>query len=258
MSEVAVYNLSGEKVADLKLPKAVFGAKVNMDLVTQALYVYAFNQREFNANTKVRGEIRGGGRKPWAQKHTGRARQGSTRSAQWKGGARVFGPRSVSRDAKKITRKMRANAIRSILSLRATENKVLILDSIDMVKPNTKSIKIGLSRIIADARPVIVSHDANSNFNKSIINVPGWNTIYIDNLNIFDLASSDLVVMPRTVVEILANRYPEAKKKSPKVETKSPVEVVTAKNEDKPKRKIPVRKRSTQKVASLASANQKV
>jgi large subunit ribosomal protein L4 len=246
MSEVAVYNLQGEKVSDIKLSKSLFGAEVNMSLITQALYVYSQNQREFNANTKIRGEVRGGGRKPWRQKGTGRARQGSTRSAQWRGGAMVHGPRSVDRQAKKLTKKMRENALRSILSLRAQENRIYILDTIAMEKPNTKSAFKGLSKVVTHQKPVIISPDAGSHFNSSVMNIPKWKTVFIDNINTYEIASCDVVVLPKESLQILENRYGKPAKK----ESVKTISQEVPKQETAPKKKTATRPSKVKKVES--------
>src|SRR6266550_88210 len=139
MPDVALYNMQGIEVGTLSLPESVFGVEPNLGLIHQAVTTEQANQRQGTADTKTRGEIRGGGRKPWRQKGTGRARQGSTRSPQWRHGGVVFGPhpRSYVQD---MPRKMRRLAIRSVLSAKAADGQLVLVDSFRHLEPRTRAM----------------------------------------------------------------------------------------------------------------------
>jgi large subunit ribosomal protein L4 len=250
MSEAPVYNLSGQKVGTYDLSDHIFGAEINEKLLTQAVYVYRENQRQYNANTKVRSEISGGGRKPWKQKGTGRARQGSTRAAQWKGGAMVFGPRSVDRMDLKLTRKMRVAAIMSAFSKLSMQNKVYLIDSIEMKNPSTKQIAEGVHKMIEGKKVLVLNNDSHSNFYKAARNISNFCLVDSKSVNVYDLLLHDALVIPKTVMAELESRYPKIVKKAAKKteESNSPqtsVKPVTAKTAVK--KTLPKKKSVTQK-----------
>src|SRR5436190_20128249 len=139
MPSVKLYNMDGKDIGELSLPDSVFGVEPSIPLIHQAVTTEEANSRQGTADTKTRGEIRGGGRKPWRQKGTGRARQGSTRAPHWRHGGVVFGPHPRSY-VKALPRKMRRLAMRSVLSDRAAQGRILLIDSFEALEPRTKAM----------------------------------------------------------------------------------------------------------------------
>ncbi len=225
MLEAGLYNISGEKVGIEKLPPHLFGEEVNHELLAQYVYVYQFNQREFHANTKVRGDVRGGGKKPWAQKHTGRARQGSSRSPQWKGGAIVFGPRAVERMPKKLTKKMRQAAMVSALSFRAGKTEIFVLDNCEMPKPSTKQVVAALDQFVKLSSLFIISHDGG-NFVKSVRNVSGWEVKPVSAFSVFEVLKHDGLLLTKQALDQLVAMYPAPKKARSSQQTEATEAVV--------------------------------
>jgi large subunit ribosomal protein L4 len=153
--EVNVFNLSGEKVSTVELPAGIFEAPLNLDLMHQAYVRQMANARLGTHSTKTRGEVSGGGRKPWRQKGTGRARQGSTRAPHWVGGGRVHTPKPRSYE-QKMPLKMRRAALRSALSVKASEQNVVVLDVLNAMEPKTKWMAQTLNRLVGDASALIL------------------------------------------------------------------------------------------------------
>lgn len=145
--KVPVYNQKGEKVSEALLPKEIFAIKMNSDLVHQVVLSQVANRRQITAKVKDRSEVRGGGRKPWRQKGTGRARVGSTRSPIWRGGGVTFGPTTEKVFKKRIPKKMRKKALFMVLSAKAKENLLLVLDNLKIEKPKTKSMAEILNKL---------------------------------------------------------------------------------------------------------------
>jgi len=203
--EVPVYNLAGEVVGKTELNEAVFGQPFNEGLVHQAIVRYLANQRVGTANTLRRGEVSGGGKKPWRQKGTGRARQGSTRAPHWRGGGVVFGPhpRDYRQD---MPLKMRRLALRCALSQRLRENGLRILESLAVEKPRTKTVTEILGKHGATRGALFVTPELDHNVYLSARNIPGTTTTFADQLNIYEVLRHPVIMMPIDAARRLEQR----------------------------------------------------
>jgi large subunit ribosomal protein L4 len=193
--QVPVYNLKGEQVSDAELSDDIFAVPINEGLMHQALVRQLANARLGTHKTKSRGEVRGGGRKPWRQKGTGRARQGSIRSPQWRGGGVVFGPTPRSY-RQKMPRKMRRQALRSALSVKAAESRVMVLDAFEMVEPKTKEVQGVLRNLGVDSSALILLPGRNEPVLRSVRNLPQVRTLVAQYLNVRDLLKFDHILVP--------------------------------------------------------------
>ena len=192
--QVEVHNMGGETVGEIDLRDDVFGIEPNVSVMHQALIRQLANARLGTHKTKKRGEVSGGGRKPWRQKGTGRARQGSIRAPQWKGGGTVFGP--VPRSyAQKLNRKMRRLALRSALSLRASEERIMVMDELEMAEPKTKEMVALLGRLGIEDSVLVLLPEANANVELSARNLPEVKTLRAGSLSVRDLLGYDSIVM---------------------------------------------------------------
>ncbi|HEY8346867.1 MAG TPA: 50S ribosomal protein L4 [Symbiobacteriaceae bacterium] len=207
MPKVAVYNKEGATVGEITLSDAVFGAEVNVGLMHEAVQMYLANQRQGTADTKTRAEVSGGGRKPWRQKGTGRARQGSIRAPHWRHGGIVFGPHP--RDyGWRMPKKARRAALRSALSAKVAAGDLIVLDELQMEKPKTKEIVALLKNLNASSKAFIVTADYDPVVYLSARNIPGVNVNEARNLNVYDVLNAGKLVMTRDAVakveEVLA------------------------------------------------------
>lgn len=202
MPVVKQVNLKGEVVGDYELSDSVFGAPVHVPAMHQVVVAQLANRRVGTHNTKDRGDVRGGGRKPWRQKHTGRARAGSIRSPLWVGGGVAHGPHP--RDySQKVNKKVRRLALRSALSLKVRDEKMLVLENFDMDKPKTKTVVEFLSLIENPKKPLFVLHETNMAAVKSVSNIPGACVIHVDSVNVYDLLNHDrLIATPEAVKKL--------------------------------------------------------
>jgi large subunit ribosomal protein L4 len=199
---VDVLNMSGEKVATVELPAAIFEAPIRTELMHQALVRQLANARLGTRKTKSRGEVSGGGRKPWRQKGTGRARQGSTRAPQWVGGGKVHTP--MPRDfSLKMPRKMRQAALRSALSAKAAQSEIVILDELKMERPKTQEMEAALERLVGQSSALILLPAYDEAVEKSLRNLPGTKILRAAYLNIRDLLGYDRLVMPLGALEVI-------------------------------------------------------
>lgn len=194
----------GSEAGSIELPEALFAADQNPIVVRETLNAYLANQRQGTHSTRTRGMVRGGGRKPWKQKGTGRARQGSIRSPQWRGGAVAFGPQPRDH-SQKINRRKRQAALRAVLSARFSEGNVHLLDNVDMDgKPSTKKVAALIEALGAEGRVLFVtSVDPGDTFLLSVRNIAHANVLPVNNLNVFDLLVSDSIVLTRAAVDAL-------------------------------------------------------
>jgi large subunit ribosomal protein L4 len=200
--KVDVLNMQGQKVATTELPAAIFEAPILEEVMHQALVRQLANGRLGTRKTKTRGEVSGGGKKPWRQKGTGRARQGSIRSPQWRGGGRVHTP--MPRDfSLRMPRKMRHAALRSALSVKAAQSEIVVLDELTMAGPKTKEMAAALTRLVGDASALIILPGPDEMVEKSVRNLPTAKTLRASYLNIRDLLGYDRVVMPMGTVDAL-------------------------------------------------------
>ncbi len=205
--EVDVFNMQGEKVRTVELPAAIFEAPVKVDLMHQAFVRQMANARLGTHSTKGRSDVSGGGRKPWRQKGTGRARQGSTRAAQWVGGGKVHTPKP--RDySQSMPRKMRRAALRSALSVKAAENGLVLLDELKVDEPKTRLMAQALDKLVGNASALIVIPEKNAQYDdvvRSSNNLPDAKTLMAHYLNIRDLLGYDKLVMPVQALDVLAS-----------------------------------------------------
>lgn len=207
MPVVALLNQSGAKIGDIQLADAIFGIEPNDYVLFEAVLRQRAALRHGTHKTKTRTEVSGGGKKPWAQKGTGRARQGSTRAPHWRGGGTVFGP--VPRSyAFKLNRKVRRLALKSALSQKVLENSLVVVDSINLDAPKTKEMLNVLNNLKAEGKVLVVTADENLNVVLSARNIPGVLTITSGSVNVYDLLNSNKVVLTqdavRKIEEVLA------------------------------------------------------
>ena len=206
--KVDVFNQKNEKVGDIDLPDKIFNAKWNPDLVHQALMVQLANRREPWAHAKDRSEVRGGGRKPWRQKGTGRARHGSIRSPLWKGGGVTFGPNKERNFVKKINKKMKQLAIFSVFSKKIKDNELKVIDKFDVAVKKAKEWKKILKEM-ADLRStaLLIPAVANKKIHQAVNNIKNIETISPYSLNIYDLLKHKNIILEKEAVEEIKKNY---------------------------------------------------
>jgi large subunit ribosomal protein L4 len=200
---VDVFNMQGEKVNTADLPAAIFEAPIKPDLMHQALVRQLNNARLGTRKTKTRSEVAGGGRKPWRQKGTGRARQGSTRSPQWVGGGKVHTPRPRS-FAQRMPRKMRHAALCSALSAKAAAAGIVVVDELRMAEPKTKQMAGVLGRLTGGTNALILMPGRDDNVEKSVRNLPQAKTLDARYLNVRDLLGFERLVLPLGALDVIA------------------------------------------------------
>jgi large subunit ribosomal protein L4 len=199
MPTVALYNAQGEQVGEIALADSVFGVKVNEAVMHQAVLAYLANRRLGTADTKTRTEVRGGGRKPWRQKGTGRARHGSIRSPIWKGGGVVFGPHPRSYRVE-LPRKVRRLALKSALTSKVNAGALIVLDRLEMNQPKTKEMVRVLGNLKAGRKVLIVTESPQENVIRSARNIPGVRTTNAGQLNVYDILNNDNLIITRDAV----------------------------------------------------------
>ncbi|MBR4574246.1 MAG: 50S ribosomal protein L4 [Lachnospiraceae bacterium] len=205
MANVSVYNMEGKEVGKMDLNDAVFGVEVNEHLVHMAVVQQLANNRQGTQKAKTRGEVSGGGRKPWRQKGTGHARQGSTRSPQWKGGGVVFAP--VPRDYSfKLNRKEKKAALKSALTSRVLEDKFLVLDELKFDEIKTKKFSEVLENLKV-SKAVVVLADDDKNVILSARNIPGVITASINTINTYDIMKYSTVIATKDAVAKIEEVY---------------------------------------------------
>ena len=200
--KVDVLNMQGKKVDTTELPPAIFEAPVKKDLMHQALVRQLANARLGTHKTKSRGEVSGGGRKPWRQKGTGRARHGSRRSPIWVGGGKAHTPRPRNY-TRHMPRKMRRAALRSALSVKAAQKEVVVLDELTMERPKTKEMVAILERLVGQASALILLAESNETIEKSVRNLPDAKTLRANYLNVRDLLGYERLIMPLGALDII-------------------------------------------------------
>lgn len=203
--KVDVFNMKGEKVEQVELPAAIFEAPINLDLMHQAYVRQMANARLGTHQTKTRHFVSGGGRKPWKQKGTGRARQGSIRAAHWVGGGRIHTPhpRSYAQD---MPRKMRRAALRSALSVKAAEAGIVVVDELSLPEPKTKLMYQALNSLVGKSTALLLVPEKNADYDlvaRSANNLPDAKVLIAGYLNVRDLLSYDKVVMPVKAIDAL-------------------------------------------------------
>lgn len=206
MAKVSVYNIEGNQVGEIELNDAVFNVDVNEHLVHMAVVNQLAAKRQGTQSAKTRSEVRGGGKKPWKQKGTGHARQGSIRAPQWTGGGVVFAPKP--RDYSfKMNKKEKRAALKSALTSRVNENKIIVLDSFELNEIKTKQFKAVMDNLKV-SKALVVLNDKNENVTMSARNIPGVKTAYTNTINVYDILKYDTLVITQdaavTVQEVYA------------------------------------------------------
>ena len=204
MANVSVYNMEGKEVGKMDLNDAVFGVEINEHLVHMAVVQNLANKRQGTQKAKTRSEVSGGGRKPWRQKGTGHARQGSTRAPQWKGGGVVFAP--TPRDYSfKLNKKEKRAALKSVLTSRVQDNKLIVLDELKFDAIKTKDFKKVMDNLKVDKAMVVIGGQ-DENVILSARNLPTVNTAVAENINVYDILKGDTLVLTKDAVKHLEER----------------------------------------------------
>ena len=206
MPKVDVYNMQGKKVSDVELSEAVFGIEPNENVVHSALVNYLANQRQGTQSTKTRAEVRGGGRKPWRQKGTGRARQGSIRAPQWIKGGIALGPKPRSYTYR-VNKKEKQLAIKSLLSAKVLDNELTVVDKLEVKEPKTKVMAKALTDLKVEGKALIILVNNDENVLRSSRNIEGVKTIALNTINVFDLLNCNKLVLPLDTVKKLEEVY---------------------------------------------------
>ena len=205
MANVSVYNMEGKEVGTMELNDAVFGVEINDHLVHLAVVRQLANNRQGTQKAKKRSEVSGGGRKPWRQKGTGHARQGSTRSPQWTGGGVVFAP--VPRDYSiKMNKKERRLALKSALTSRVQENKLIVLEDLTLDEAKTKAMQTVLNNLNV-SKALVVLNEENKNVVLSTRNIPDVVTAYTNTINVFDILKYNTLILTKSAVASIEEVY---------------------------------------------------
>ena len=205
MANVSVLNMEGKEVGSMELNDAVFGVEINEHLVHQAVVLQLANNRQGTQKAKTRSEVSGGGRKPWRQKGTGHARQGSTRAPQWTGGGVVFAP--VPRDYSfKMNKKEKRAALKSVLTSKVQENKFIVLDELKLAEVKTKEMKKVLDNLKVNNALVIIGDDSE-NVALSARNIAGVQTASVNTINVFDMLKYNTIITTKSSVASIEEVY---------------------------------------------------
>jgi len=206
MPKVALYDINGSQVGDVELNDGIFGIEVNNHAMYEAVKNYLANQRQGTQSAKTRGEVRGGGRKPWRQKGTGRARQGSIRSPQWKGGGVVFAPKP--RDySYKIPKKVKRLALKSALTSKVNDNEIIVVDNLNISEAKTKEMVKVLGNLNAAKKTLIVIPERDEKVVRAAKNIEGVKTSYVNTINVYDLLNCDSFVITKAAVNKVEEVY---------------------------------------------------
>ena len=205
MATVAVYNTEGKEVEKLEISDNIFGVEINENLMHKAVVAYLANRRQGTQSALTRSEVRGGGRKPWRQKGTGHARQGSIRAPQWTGGGIVFAPKP--RDySKKLNKRERQIALFSALTSKVNDEKFVVVDEISFDAPKTKTAVEMLDKLDS-AKALIITKDKNENLVLSARNIPGVDTAISTSISVYDILNHDSLVMTKDAVKAIEEVY---------------------------------------------------
>lgn len=206
MPKVNVYNMLGELVEEMELSEAVFGVEINEHVVYEVVKNQLANKRQGTQSAKTRAEVRGGGRKPWRQKGTGRARQGSIRSPQWKGGGVVFAPKP--RDySYSVPKKVRRLALKSVLTDKLQNNEMIVVDHLNFDAPKTKEMKKVLANLKADRKALIVMAEKDVNVIRSASNIPYVATALVNTINVYDILKYNSFIITKEAVKRVEEVY---------------------------------------------------
>lgn len=205
MATVSVLNMEGKEVGTMELSDAIFGAKINEHLVHMAVVQQLANNRQGTQSARTRSEVRGGGRKPWRQKGTGHARQGSIRAPQWKGGGVVFAPKP--RDYSfKLNKKEKRAALKSVLTSRVQENKFIVLDELKLDEIKTKKF-VEVMKNLNIEKALVVLNENDQNVIKSAANIPTVKTALTNTINVFDILKYNTLIVTKAAVESIEEVY---------------------------------------------------
>ncbi len=206
MPKVNVYNMQGEVVEQIELSEGIFGIEINEHVVYEVVKNQLANKRQGTQSTKTRAEVRGGGRKPWKQKGTGRARAGSTNSPVFVGGGVAFGPKP--RDySYKVPKKVKRLALKSVLTSKVQENEIIVIDRLDFNSPKTKDMVNLLARLNADKKALIVMDEKNINVIKSSQNIPHVQTALVNTINVYDILKYNSFIITKDAVRKVEEVY---------------------------------------------------
>ncbi len=206
MPKVALYDITGSQIGDVELRDDIFGVEINTHVMYEAVKNYLANQRQGTQSAKTRAEVRGGGRKPWRQKGTGRARQGSIRSPQWKGGGVVFAPKP--RDySYKLPKKIKRLALKSALSSKVQDQEIIVVDNLVLDRPKTKDMVKVLSNLNAGKKTLLVIPERDENVILAARNIPGVKTAYVNTINVYDILNCDSFLITRDAVNKVEEVY---------------------------------------------------
>ncbi len=204
MANVAVYDMNGKKTGEIELNESIFNVEVNEHVVHQSIVQYLANQRQGTQSTKTRAEVRGGGRKPWRQKGTGRARQGSIRSPQWTGGGVVFAPKP--RDYSfKLNKKVKRLALKSALTSKVLAEKIIVLEDLKFDAPKTKEMVKVLNNLNVSKALVVINEDKN--VIRSASNIADIKTSYVNTINTYDILKYDTFVATKDAINKIQEVY---------------------------------------------------
>ena len=206
MPKIDVYDVNGKKVKELELNESVFGIEPNENVVHSVVVNYLANQRQGTQNTKTRAEVSGGGRKPWRQKGTGRARQGSIRAPQWIKGGIALGPRPRLY-VYKVNKKERALAVRSVLSAKVQEQELVVVDKLSLKEIKTAEMVKTLANLKVEGKAVVLLPANDVNVQKSARNIEGVKTLTVDTINVYDLLKYNKLVVTEDTVKKLEEVY---------------------------------------------------
>jgi len=206
MPNIKVLDMTGKEVSDIELSDAVFGIKPNESAMHTMVVNYLANQRQGTQSTLTRTEVRGGGRKPWRQKGTGHARQGSTRAPQWTHGGIALGPKPRSYRFT-VNKKLKRLAMKSALSTKVIDNNMIVMDSINMSEYKTKAMIEMLKAIGAEGKALIVMPEVNSYVIKSAANIPGVKTALVNTINVYDILNYDKFIVVKDAVAKIEEVY---------------------------------------------------
>lgn len=206
MPKVALYDITGNQVGDIELSDGIFGVEVNTHVMYEAVKNYLANQRQGTQSAKLRGEVRGGGRKPWRQKGTGRARQGSIRAPQWKGGGVVFAPKP--RDySYAIPKKVKRLALKSALSSKVQDQEIIVVDRLVLEQPKTKEMVKVLKNLNSGKKTLVVIPERDEAVVRAAANIPGVKTAYVNTINVYDILNCDSFLITKEAVNKVEEVY---------------------------------------------------
>ena len=205
MKKVELLNLKGEKVKDINLKEEIFGITPNKEVLRDAIILSMASLRQGTHKTKTRSEVSGGGRKPWRQKGTGNARQGSTRSPQWRHGGIVFGPTGEQNHQIKMNKKVRQLALKSALSQKLADKELIVVDKFDFEAPKTKNMVASLKALNAEGKVLLVVGEESFSETAiySVCNLPSVGVLYYDQINVYDIVNSDVIVLTKEAVTFI-------------------------------------------------------